>query len=108
MSTVPTIRFINVDCEVIKGCYANKQVSLELVAADTDHNLTQDSFPGEPFGVASVCLVDHKFHGSLTAIKNYSENSGILELLSEAGLVKETGQIIYGRHVEFPIVTVTF
>jgi len=59
MSTIPTVRFIDVDCEVIKGCYANKQVSLELIAADTEHNLIQDVIPGEPYCVASVCLTDH-------------------------------------------------
>lgn len=98
--------FMGIDCEVIKRAYPNKQLSLQLVVADTDVNRSQGLSPGEPVATATSCLEVYHFGEGQTAIKNYSENEGILDVLLTAKIVEETGELVQGDFCSFPIVKV--
>ena len=101
-----TVRFFGYDCDVIKIKYPNKQVALELLASDTEHNSQQDLFPGEPICFATVCFPDFEFKRTESAIKNHSELEGILDVLEEAEIVKRTGKQLKIGFVFVPIVDV--
>jgi hypothetical protein len=54
--------------------------------------------------VATVNLPDEYLAKNQTFIKDYSENAGILKVLEDAGVVKDTGQRVQSGFVEFPVV----
>lgn len=65
------------------GCYIDGTTAWQIHAED-----------GEPLIVPTVCLVDYGFlpaPGNVF-IKNYSENEGILECLTEAGIILKVGE----------------
>lgn len=80
-----TMRFRGWNCEIRKAEYENGNLALLLVDADN----------GEPIAKASVnppdddCLSDGEI-----AVKDYSENAGMLQALLDAGIVEETGREI--------------
>lgn len=95
------------DCLIERSKYAaNNQISLHLIAADTEHNKLIDVFPGEPIATCTVCLPEYKFEEKETAIKDYSENEGMLQFLVENGIVKDTHKVTYSGYVTIPIVEV--
>lgn len=99
------VAFLGIDCEVEKITYpANKQTALQLYAADTSNNHDKGLQPGEPVMTATSCLVDYPFEEGETAIKNYSENEGILDVLVNANIVSLTGKFAYSGYCEFPVV----
>lgn len=101
-----TVHFCGYDCNVIKTKYRNQQVALELVASATENNAQKGIFPGEPFCVATVCLPDFKFKTNQSAIRDYSELAGILDVLEEAKIVKRTGQLLPTGYVVVPVVNI--
>jgi hypothetical protein len=101
-----TVRFCGYDCDVRKIQYPNQQLALELVASDTKNNSQQGIIPGEPVCVATVCLPDFKFKPNQSAIRDYSELAGILDVLEEAKIVKRTGQQLPTGYVSVPVVNV--
>lgn len=94
------IKFKQWNCDVVLDCYAaDKSDALILI----DH---EDS---ERVATATCCLAGYGFNPGvgLTAIKDYSENEGMLQVLIDAGIVEDTGHRYVGGHnVEFPIVRV--
>lgn len=54
--------------------------------------------------VATVNLPDHPLLADYTFIKNYSENEGMLKILEDAGIVKDTGMRVQSGFVEVPVV----
>ncbi len=102
---VQKVKFLNYECDVhIQEYTANKQTAIELVIADTAFNQGRGCEPGEPMCMATVCLPGYQFQEKETAIKNYSENQGILDSLIAAGIVENTGKIANSGFVEIPIV----
>ena len=87
---------------------ANNQLAIELYVADTEHNQNSGnaSFIGHPFLTPSVCVTGHQFSDNETAIKDYSENEGILDILVEAGIVNNSGKSIPTGHASVCLVTV--
>jgi hypothetical protein len=61
---------------------------------------------GEPMAVATTNLVDEEVGPNQAFIKDYSENSGILEVLSAAGIVKDMGVKKFSGYCTYPLVDV--
>ena len=57
---------------------------------------------GQSYMVASVAL-DHPLQSDEVAIKNYSENEGILETLLESGIIATPHRFISSGFVQIPI-----
>lgn len=77
-------------CEVSMGRYpSHNQIYIELIVAEDKVELELEK--GDEYSVATVCLVGYKFEPNHTAIKDYSENEGMLKILADAGIVKQIG-----------------
>lgn len=95
------ITFDGYEGEIVCGRYNNNRIALDLVEVETGQVITHitRNLPDVPMGPDEV------------AIKTYSENEGILEVLLPTGLLKEavTGllkEAVKGAisgHVTFPI-----
>ena len=76
------------NCRVIVAHYdADRSVCLRLVTTGN---------PPSPVATATVCLAGQGLTPppGYCFIKDYSENEGILEALTEAGIVSPTGEIV--------------
>ena len=75
------------------------EIALSLVAAATDG----DSFEGEPIAKATV-NIEHPIPPHCIAVKDYSENDGMVEALVAAGVI-ESEQVAVHQvgHVVVPI-----
>ncbi|HID81756.1 MAG TPA: hypothetical protein EYP51_05205 [Thiotrichales bacterium] len=101
------VTFLGIECDVVKKKYhANQQTALQLFVADTRANLDKGWSPGDPVLTATSCLPDHCFKSGETAIKNYSENEGILDVLLDAEIISSTGDFVASGYSLFPVVEV--
>jgi len=90
------IKFKDWDCTLLYKRYGhNNQVAIILLDAETR----------ETIAIATSCL-DKEFEDNETAIKDYTENEGMLRTLIDAGIVTETGKTYNSGFADFPIVTV--
>ncbi len=64
------------ECDVHFDKYANGQNAIQLVS------------DGEPWATASVAI-DYPVKDDEVAVKNYSENEGMVDCLKEAGIIGE-------------------
>lgn len=87
------VRFKSWDCIVRKCQYDNGRPALQLIDAED----------GSPIATATVNLPDVPLGRNQVAIKDWSENEGMLKALTEAGIVKPTGQTVPSGYVEVPI-----
>lgn len=87
------VRFKGWDCIVEKRQYENGRPALQLIDAED----------GSPIATATVNLPDVPLGKNEVAIKDWSENEGMLAALTEAGVVKPTGQTIRSGFVEVPV-----
>jgi|SRR5665647_1989538 len=94
--TMNKVTFQGIDCSVRVSSYNNGQVNIQLFDEEG------------PYATASICLVGQELPQNYTAIKNYSENEGILDALVEAGVVRYTGVKVAVGMVMVPIVEVLF
>lgn len=76
------VQFKDWRCRVQKGRYTNGRTALQLVDADD----------GEPVATATVNLPEVELAPDEVLVKSYSENTGMLEALEEAGIVRPTGE----------------
>jgi hypothetical protein len=72
--------------------YPNKRTALVLRTLD-----------GEPMAVLSVNLPANPMTDHEIAIKDYSENDGVLAALMEANIVEEPHRFIASGHVVIPV-----
>lgn len=79
MSKPIVVTFLGEQCEVSFAHYNNGRRAIELTIQES----------GEPMAVASVNLPDEPIEDDEVAIKNYSENEGILEVLIHANVISE-------------------
>ena len=86
--------FLGQPLKLFKAQYENGNTA--LVANTSD---------GLPFMTISVNL--KPLDKNLVAVKDYSENEGILQTLIDAGAIETTGQIIYSGFVACPVVRVS-
>lgn len=87
------VRFKHWNCIVRKREYANGRPALVLVDAED----------GSPIAKATVNLPDVPLGKNQVAIKDWAENEGMLKALTEAGIVKPTGQTIRSGYVDVPV-----
>lgn len=73
--------------------YRNKQKRIKLF----------DIEDGLPYAEASVCIEDYSLNEGEVAIKNYSENQGILESLIDYGVVEPPHAFVKTTWVKVPI-----
>ncbi|QIB67153.1 hypothetical protein [Kineobactrum salinum] len=76
------ITFLNFNCVLRQAAYNNGRAALQLV----------DASDGSPIATASVNIPEVRCPHEHTWIKTWSENTGILEALTAAGVVKDTGK----------------
>ena len=88
-----SVRFKQWDCTVQKRQYGNGRVALQLLDAED----------GSPIATATVNLPDEPLGKNLVFIKDYGENTGILDALISVGVVKPTGEKVRSGFVEVPV-----
>jgi hypothetical protein len=71
------VKFKDWDCIVAYAQYGNGRTAIQLMAEDD----------GQPIAIASVNLPDEPMEADEIAIKDYSENEGMLDCLVEAKIV---------------------
>lgn len=104
-----TVKFCGIDCRVHRSdVYQQnrRQAVLQLVAASSEDNERRGVFEGQPVCTASVCVPDYPFEPQHTAIKDYSENEGVLSALISAGVVARTENDCLLGLIPFPVVRI--
>ncbi len=73
--------------------YGNGQTAIKLI----------DTEDGMPYATATVCVEDNLLKEDEVAIKDYSENAGILDSLIEANIIDHPHAFIQSGFVKIPI-----
>ena len=73
--------------------YKNGQVAIKLT----------DNSDGFPYATATVCIEDDLLNEGEVAIKDYSENEGILNSLIESDIIDHPHAFIWIGHIRVPI-----
>lgn len=89
------IVFNNEKLKLNKLAYSNGRPAFELVDME-----------GMPYMTATTNIPELPLPENHTFIKNYSENTGILPILIDAGIVRDTGEAVESGFVTIPIVEV--
>ena len=71
------VKFMEWECDVVYGQYGNGRTAISLM----------DAADGSPIATASVNLPDEPLKDKEVAIKDYSENEGMLDALMDAGVI---------------------
>lgn len=79
------------------GKYANGQTRIQLF----------DKEDGLPYATATVAIEDGLLKEGEVAIKDYSENEGVLDSLVEAGIVDHPHAFIQSSYVKIPVCKLT-
>lgn len=87
------IKFDEWRCYLNKGEYPNKRIALELIEIGT----------GDPIAVATVNIPDQRMDSDEVAIKDYSENEGMLKALVNAQIIKLPHRYIDQGFVTIPV-----
>jgi hypothetical protein len=87
------VKFKHWDCKINIREYNNGRKALQLVDAKT----------AEPIATATVNVPDAILEDNEILIKDYSENTGMLNALVEAGIVTDTGKRIQSGFVNIPV-----
>lgn len=90
------VQFKQYRCAVIYKKYQNGRDAITLMGTG--------SYAGETIAVATVNLPDEPLGGPYeVAIKDYSENEGMLDALMEAGVVSAPKRFVRSGWVNIPI-----
>ena len=95
--------------ENVKFRHWNCDVILDKYAADgSDALVLIDHETSERIAVATTCLAGEGYEPAIgcAALKNYSENEWMLEALTAAGIIQDTGQRVSVGYVSVPIVRI--
>jgi len=87
------VKFKMWDCDVRFHTYSNGRPAIVLIDAED----------GSPIATASVNVPEEKLAIDEIAIKDYSENEGMLEVMVYAGIVSEPVRKIKSGFVTIPI-----
>lgn len=101
VTQVGGVEFAGFSCDVIQTSYHNGTKALILVDnSDEDY--------GIPVATESVNIagVSEYLPENQVALKTYSENEGILEALTSARIVRDTGRVIGSGYVTCPVVEI--
>lgn len=88
-----TVQFRHYECELEVRRYSNGRPALQL----------RDSKDGSPVAVATVNLPGLPIPGDCVAIKDYSENEGMLDALMQQGVVGKPISYVTSGFVRIPI-----
>jgi hypothetical protein len=91
-----TVHFQGFTCEIQCKTYPSGRPALYLVDAQS----------GDTVAVATAELPSVPLRPGETLIKDHSENRGMLQALTEAGIVQATGETVRSGFAEVPIVTI--
>jgi hypothetical protein len=83
------VHFLEWTCNVSLLQYPNGRTAIQLNAED-----------GEPVATATVNVPTYPLGEDEVLIKDYAENAGMLESLTEAGIIEPTGITIPVGHVQ--------
>ena len=86
-----TVRFLGENCTFSFGKYGNGQTVIQLYCED-----------GCPMATATVAIDAHLEEGEII-VKDYSENTGMLQALVDAGVVEPTGRAVACGFITAPI-----
>ena len=93
---VVKIRFMHWECVIMVHTYSNGRLALVLKDADP--------MSMEPdITVATVNLPHEPMNPDEVAIKDYSENEGMLDVLMQADLIFIPNRYVPSGHVEIPV-----
>lgn len=98
--TRPVVRFNDRDLRMEFGIYPNDRVAITLI--DTSDPEFEERWCTATTNIPEIELADNE-----VVIKNYSENTGMLEALVAAGIVRDTGKRARGGHLVLPICELT-
>lgn len=87
----------------IKHNKRNYVVTFEEYQANHAEAIVLENLQGSREYTATANIPDYFLEQDEVAIKNYSENEGILESLVAAGILEVTGKTVQSGFVEFPI-----
>jgi hypothetical protein len=87
------VKFKQWNCDIRIRHYNNDRIVLQLV----------DEKTGSSIATATVNIPDAILDMDEVCIKDYSENTGMLACLVEAGIVTDTGKRIQSGFVTIPI-----
>lgn len=86
------VRFKRWDCVMEFGQYSNSRVAIKLIDANN----------GEPVAVATINLPDEPLGKDEIFIKDYSENTGMVNALYNAGVISNPIGYSYSSFVIIP------
>ena len=89
-----TVKFMEWNCIVNFKSYSNGRTAIQLLSNNEDQDL---------IAVASVNLADVSMEKDEIAIKDYSENEGMLHCLVKAGIVSQPIRYRQSGFVKIPI-----
>ncbi len=87
------VQFDSYNLLVNKKKYINNRIAIQLI----------DTEDGCPFCMATINMSDTKINSDEVAIKDYSENSGMLDVLVNAKIVSKPIRYIQSGFIEVPI-----
>lgn len=86
------------DCKVVKDHFSiDSSICLNLIAANTEFNQSNDIFPNEPIARASAFLDHVKVEANQTIVRDYAETKGLTDVLVENGIVEKVREVDFGR-----------
>ena len=87
------VQFKDWRCRVERRSYGNGRTALQLV----------DAVDGSPIARATVNLPEVEMAPDEVAIKSYGENEGLLEALTDAGVIEPTSRVVVTGYVTVPV-----
>jgi hypothetical protein len=98
----PKVSFAGFDCKfAVKGEYPNGRMAYALTA--WEDNPEQDIFEGMPIATVSINIPEVELAEGEVIVKDYSENTGMVQALISAGIVEPTGKVVDSGFVTCPI-----
>lgn len=94
---IPIIKFKKWECLPEIGWYSNGRVAISLISAVN----------GEPIAVGTVNVPSADVPGGHVLIKNWSENSGMVTALKEAGIIEAPVGVVMTGFVQAPVCKLT-
>lgn len=95
MIPMPNVEVVHngTSCDLLVHRYGSGQIALAL----------RDSSDGERYCTATVNLPTDRMDADEVAVKNYSENAGVLDALTAAGVVGPPVRHISSGYVDIPV-----
>lgn len=84
--------------------FRGTEVSIRVITSITPNRIQlNDAFDGTPYAMATSNIPALSSLEGYVAVKNYSENEGMLEFLLENGIVDKPITFVEENYVSFPI-----